>query len=146
MNTSPILESTAKTLIINERNQALILTIGEYKAHPEKSFTPDLPGGLVEQGEAARDGALREAREETGIELDPLTIHVAYTETKFFPDENKSVSKFFYIAKLPATPEVTLSWEHASFAWMPLESLLKDVKFRPFYEEAITYCFEHKII
>lgn len=48
--TKLIQESVAKALVTNDKNEALILTLGEHKERPEKSFRPDLPGGLVDPG------------------------------------------------------------------------------------------------
>lgn len=139
-------ESVAKVLIINALNQALILTVGEYKEHPEKSFKPDLPGGLVEFNESERDAAIRETEEEAGVQLKHNDVNLAYTETKFYPDENKSVSKFLYLSVLSNTPEVTVSWEHSAYEWVPVELLTQKIEFRPFYKEAIEYCFASKLL
>lgn len=139
------LVSVAKTLLINENNEVLILTIGEYPAHPEKSFTPDLPGGLVDPGETELIAAHRETQEEAGISLDESRFALAYAKTKFYPEEHKSVTKFLYIARVDSTPEVTISWEHASHEWVPIEKL-KEIEFRSFYREAIDYCFESGLL
>lgn len=63
----PIVESVAKALLVTDQKEALILTIGEYKERPDKSFQPDLPGGLVDPGESERDAVVREIFEETGV-------------------------------------------------------------------------------
>lgn len=144
--TKPVIEAVAKTLIINEKNEVLILTVGEYKGRPDKSFMPDLPGGRVDPGETGRDAAIREAREEVAIALDPSTIELAYTNTKYYENEHKSVTKFLYVTRLAETPEVRLSWEHEQYAWVPLAGLRETVALRPFYKEAVAYCFEVGII
>lgn len=143
-----ILESVAKTLIINEKNEALVLTIGEYKEHPEKSYTPDLPGGFAEigDGETERQGAIREAEEEAGVVINPKDIILAYSKTKFYEEQNKSVSSSLYIAHLDYTPDVVVSWEHASSEWIDVDMLLETKTFRPFYTEAIEYSIAHKLV
>lgn len=142
----PILESVAKVLVINERSEALILTVGDYKGHPEKSYKPDLPGGLVDPGETELVAVVRELEEETGIVADPELFKLAYAKTEFFADENKSVSKFLYLLTLTETPEVNISWEHSEYKWIPLDGLTSSVAFKPFYDEAIRYCFANKLI
>ena len=46
-----ILESIAKILIINGDGNILTLTLSEHLKYPEKSYQPDLPGGIVDAGE-----------------------------------------------------------------------------------------------
>jgi 8-oxo-dGTP pyrophosphatase MutT (NUDIX family) len=144
--TKPILESVAKVLVVNEKQQVLILTIGEYIGHPEKSFTPDLPGGMVDPGETELIAVQRELVEETGIDVDASLFELAYAKTEYFAVKNKSVSKFLYILKLADTPSVRISWEHADYAWVPIEGLLENVLFRPFYEEAVRYAIAHRLV
>lgn len=143
-----IIESIAKLLIINEKNEALILTIGEYKAHPEKSYSPDLPGGQVEigDGETELAGVIREAREEAGIILQANDIFLAYTRTGKYKKEGTSVSLFLYIAQLNYSPDVLISWEHASYEWIPIDKVLKTKTFDMFYQEAIQYAVETKLL
>jgi len=132
-------ESVSKVLIVNNQNKALVLTLSEHRIYPELSFTPDLPGGIVEANERELDAAIREAREESGIELTADKLFLAYAGTEYKTLQNKSVSKFLYITTLENTPDITLSWEHSSYEWVSIEKLLDSNKFRPFFEEAIRY-------
>lgn len=139
------LESVAKVLVINEKQEALILTTGTYESAPHKSFKPDFPGGLVDPGETELAASVRELNEETGIVVDANKFTLAFTETKFYKDENKSVSKFLYITRIDHAPNVILSWEHSRFEWVPI-SQLHTIELRPFYAEAIEYCFTSGIL
>jgi 8-oxo-dGTP pyrophosphatase MutT (NUDIX family) len=138
----------AKTMIVNEKNEVLVLTISNYEAHPEKSFTPDLPGGHIQVGigESEKDGAIREAKEETGISLHPQDVYLVYTSTTFYEHENRSVIGQLYAVRLDHTPEVTISWEHAEYEWVPLSELLLKKEFRSFHETAIHYVLDHELI
>lgn len=143
-----IVESVAKTVVINEKNEVLVLTIGEYIGHPEKSYTPDLPGGQIEivDGETELLGAIREAEEEAGIVLSPKDMHLAYTRTGLSHRGNASMSFFLYVARLDYTPEVVVSWEHASYEWIPIDQLLERKKFSHFYQEAVEYALTHNLL
>jgi 8-oxo-dGTP pyrophosphatase MutT (NUDIX family) len=140
------IESIAKVLIVDNQQRALALTIGVHKANPKSSFLPDLPGGIVDPGESERDAAIRETQEEAGIDLDPTAVRLAYSQTTYSDADRKSVTKLLYIATIDNTPEVTLSWEHQSYEWVPLDTLLATTTFRPFFQEAIAYTLAHDLL
>ncbi len=139
-----ILESIAKILIINGDGNVLTLTLSEHLKYPEKSYRPDLPGGIVDAGEPENLGVIREVQEECGIDLDPAKIQLAYAETTYDEKENKSVTKLLYVTHLDNTPAVTLSWEHSD-KWVSVAELL-NIDMRPFFNQAIQYVIERKII
>ena len=143
--TKSSVESVAKVLVVNEKREVLVLTIGEYRAHPEKSFTPDLPGGMVDPGETELVAVRRELIEEAGIPADPSLFKLVYAKTEFFHG-TKSVTKFLYTLQLDETPDVTISWEHVDYEWVPLDGLLNNVEFRAFYKEAIEYTLSHGLL
>lgn len=139
------LESVAKVLIVDNQNRALVLTLAKHLASPEKSYLPDLPGGVVDPGESEQAGAIREVYEECGITLDPDTTRLAYSNTSFYEKESKSVTKLLYIAHVDEPPRVTLSWEHSEYKWIAVDAL-HEVDLRQFFNEAIRYCSEHGLI
>lgn len=131
-------ESIAKVLIINHEQEALVLTLGKHTKYPEKSFKPDLPGGVVDLGESELEAVIRETKEECGITLEPTSPKLIYARTEFFSEERKSVTKLLYVARIHKKPAITLSWEHSDFSWVPLAEL-KTIALRPFYNEGIMY-------
>lgn len=72
------IESIAKLLIIDNQNRGLVLTLGKHLKYPEKSFLPDLPGGIVDPGEPEQSAAIREAQEECGVVLDAKSVQLAF--------------------------------------------------------------------
>lgn len=137
--------SVAKALIINEKNELLVLQIGEHTQKPERSHTPDLPGGFVEVDESEKTAVAREIEEEAGITLDESQLTLVYAGTEVFPVTSESVTKLVYLAKLDNTPEIRISWEHESFEWLPLENVTTQRIMRPFCAEAINYVTEHLV-
>lgn len=140
-----ILESVAKILIANDKDEILVLTLGKYLKYPEKSYRPDLPGGIVDSGESEQLAVIREVQEECGIDLDASKVNLAYTETAYYEKENKSVTKLLYVAHLNNTPSITLSWEHSAYKWVSIDELLT-IDLRPFFNEAIQYLITNRVI
>lgn len=139
------LESIAKILIIDNQNRALVLTLGKHLKYPEKSYLPDLPGGIVDPGESEQLAAIREAGEECGIDLDAKKVQLAYAETAYYEKESKSITKLLYIAHVDDAPEITLSWEHSDYKWVPV-SELHTIELRPFFKEAIKYSVTNGLV
>ena len=139
------LESIAKILIIDGDGNVLTLTLSEHLKYPEKSYQPDLPGGIVDAGEPEHLGVIREVQEECGIDLDTAKIQLAYAETTYDEKENKSVTKLLYITHLDDAPAVTLSWEHSDYKWVSVTEL-QSIDMRSFFNRAIQYVVVHKII
>ena len=60
------------TIIFNQKKQILLL-----KRSKDESVFPgywDIPGGTLKDGEDPADGAIREAREEAGIDINNLSL------------------------------------------------------------------------
>lgn len=74
-------------LIINENNQILLQKRGTYP------FKWGLIGGITELGEALEDTAIREAKEETGLDIKDLSLLGTTSGEKcyiHFPNEDKA--------------------------------------------------------
>ncbi len=138
------IESIAKVLIIDNQNRGLVLTLGKHLKYPEKSFLPDLPGGIVDLGESEQLAAVRETKEECDIDLDATKVQLAYAETAYYEKENKSITKMLYIARVDDAPAITLSWEHSDYTWAPVDEL-HTVKLRPFFKEAVEYSIANRL-
>lgn len=83
----------------------------------------DFPKGLVEPGEALEEAALREVREETGLEVELVTgfkEEVEYTYRRGRAVRKKVV---FFLGRA-RSKEVKLSWEHVGYIWLPFDKAL----------------------
>lgn len=73
---------------------------------------PQVPGGTVERGESARDAALREAHEETGLrELEVVSfLGSAVRDLTFIGRDEVITASFFHLRAADHTPP---RWRHA---------------------------------
>lgn len=71
---------SARVLLINAADRLLLLRSALVPGQPEQGYGWFTPGGGVEPGEDIAAAAVRELREETGLQADPADlIPVAYT-------------------------------------------------------------------
>lgn len=110
----------AKVVILDKEGNALLLR--RSGTHPRSPHRPDLPGGIIEDGESFEAGVCREIQEETGLTIDPKSLHLIYKiEHDYF---GTTVYRLVYAVRLDeATPDVTISWEHDEYQWISLAEL-----------------------
>jgi len=92
----------------------------------------DFPKGHIEAGEKPLDAMLREVKEETGLDVEPVygfsekieyTFKAAYDGGRL---KHKTVDFFLASAK---TKRVTLSHEHMAFKWLPYSQVSRLVTY-----------------
>jgi bis(5'-nucleosidyl)-tetraphosphatase len=118
MGTMSLTEEFSVAAIVYHRKEYLLLKYGvghwEFvKGHKEKNETDE-------------QTILRELREETSI-IDAMIIK-GFNEKYdyFFTQKNKSIHKFVTCYLIQSnTKQVTLSFEHADFAWLPFQKAFK---------------------
>ncbi len=82
----------------------------------------DFPKGHIEEGETPVAAMLREVKEETGLDVEPVfgfNEKIEYTFKAIYDDghlKHKTVE--FFIASAP-TKKVVLSSEHSDYKWLP---------------------------
>jgi 8-oxo-dGTP diphosphatase len=76
-----------------------------------------LPGGVVDRGEDPLDAAVRETREETGLEVQD--VHLLRVWTYATPEGHDTIHAT-YVASAPVG-EVTISSEHTAFGWTTVD-------------------------
>jgi ADP-ribose pyrophosphatase YjhB (NUDIX family) len=81
----------------------------------------ETPGGFCDGWEHPRDAALREGREELGVEVTLLDFVGMYIGCYQYQGEDLAVLDCFWLARLPDSAEVTLdSAESTAHTWLPV--------------------------
>lgn len=140
----PRTEMTAKAIVRNADGHFLVLRSSKWEERPDRSQKPDLPGGMVEAGEAPQAAVAREVLEEAGLDIKPEKYELLYSETEFYEDTNTSVVKHVFAAQSDSS-DVTLSWEHEAYEWVSKDNFIK-TKWRAFYVRAHDYIFQHDLL
>ena len=88
------------------------------------------PKGHVESEESLQETALRETKEETGLEID-LNDKFRKQITYFFKSKDVIISKdvIFFLAQ-SKNMKVILSEEHTDFKWLPFSKALRLLKYK----------------
>ena len=108
---------------IIETERGIILTAGH-----RGSFI--LPGGGAERGESRFVAAIRELKEETGIETIKIAPGFRKKTTYFFTSFGETIAKTvsFYLAET-FDEKIKLSHEHSEFEWLPFNQAMERLSF-----------------
>lgn len=133
-----IRSSRQKPYIFNEN--------GKTKLKPE--FW-DFPKGLLENKEKAKDAALREAYEETGIKNFEIIPNFKETVKYFTKRDGKTTLKFIamFLAKFNSE-KITLSWEHDKYEWLEFKKAFKKIsrnEMKTALEKAHNFIYSNKL-
>ena len=112
--------------MINEENEILLIK------GPMRGW--EMPGGQVEEGESLKDAAIRETKEETGIDIEVLKF------CGIFQNVNKSICNTLFLAK-PVGGKLTTSPESLEVGFFPIEQALEMVTVGNF-RQRIEYCLD----
>jgi ADP-ribose pyrophosphatase YjhB (NUDIX family) len=94
-----------------------------------------MPGGIVEEGESLKDAAVRETKEESGIDIEVLKF------CGIFQNVNKSICNTLFLAK-PIGGKLTTSSESLEVGFYPIEKALEMVTVGNF-KQRIEYCLDN---
>ena len=108
---------TGTAIILDDEDRFLVIR----RARPPQEGWWDLPGGFCDGWEHPRDAAVREAREELGVELRLGAFVGMWIGTYEFQDEPLPVLDCFWLASLVPGAVITLDpAEGTALAWVPL--------------------------
>jgi len=84
----------------------------------------DFPKGNLEPGEAPEAAALREVKEETGLDVELVEGFREEVEYVYYRGGRRVRKKVIFFLAKARTKEVKLSWEHVGYAWLPFDKAL----------------------
>ncbi|MGM0865893.1 MAG: NUDIX hydrolase [Bacillota bacterium] len=119
---------SAATIVINDQQEILLIK------GPRRGW--EMPGGQVEEGESLKEAAIRETKEETGIDVEVLAFCGVFQNVK------RSICNTLFLAK-PVGGEPTTSPESLEVRFYPIEQALEMVTHSNF-RERIELCLEEK--
>lgn len=120
---------SAATIILNDQNEILLIK------GPRRGW--EMPGGQVEEGESLKDAAIRETKEESGIDIEI---------TKFcgvFQNVSGSICNTLFLGT-PIGGKLTTSTESLEVGFFPIEKALEMVTWKNF-RQRIEYCLDDKL-
>lgn len=121
---------SAATVVLNERNEVLLIK------GPRRGW--EMPGGQVEEGESLKDAAIRETKEESGIDVEIVKF------CGVFQNVSGSICNTLFLARtVGGTP--TTSPESLEVGFYPVEQALEMVTYMNF-RERIEYCLKEEMI
>jgi len=115
---------SAAAIVINDQNEILLIK------GPRRGW--EMPGGQVEVGESLHSAAIREAKEEAGIDIEI---------TRFcgvFQNVEESIVNTLFLAK-PIGGQLTISNESLETKYFPVDEALTLVTWKNF-RQRIEYC------
>ncbi|MEU2030950.1 NUDIX hydrolase [Nocardia amamiensis] len=118
---------TADLVILTIRDSALQVLVVERGTDPFRGALA-LPGGFLRVGESAEAAAVRELREETGLDGDSLPLEQVgfYTDPDRDPRERVATCAFLAVAPDLPVPAPDADSDAKAAAWKPVAELLDD--------------------
>ncbi len=121
---------SAATVVLNDKNEVLLIK------GPRRGW--EMPGGQVEEGESLKHAAIRETKEESGIDVEIVKF------CGVFQNVSGSVCNTLFLARAVGGVPTT-SPESLEVGFYPVEQALEMVTFKNF-RERIEYCLKEEMI
>ncbi|MCL6604604.1 MAG: NUDIX hydrolase [Paenibacillus sp.] len=120
---------TAGAIVMNDQKEILLIK------GPRRGWEP--PGGRVEIGESIKDAAIRETKEESGIDIEIIKF------CGIFQDVTGSVCSTLFLGK-PIGGKLTTSFESLEVGFFSLDEALEMVTWNSF-RQRIEYCLNPEL-
>lgn len=117
---------SAAAIVINDKNELLLIK------GPRRGW--EMPGGQVEVGESLREAAIRETKEESGIDIEIIRF------CGIFQNVENSICNTLFLAK-PIGGELIQTSESLESGFFPVEEALEKVTWKDF-RRRIEYCLK----
>ena len=117
---------SAAAIVINENNEVLLIR------GPHRGW--EMPGGQVEEGESLSQAAIRETKEESGIEIEIVSF------CGIFQNVSRSICNTLFLAK-PVGGQLIVTAESLESRFFPIEEALSKVQWKNF-RDRIEYCLK----
>lgn len=115
---------SAAAIVLNEKNELLLIK------GPRRGW--EMPGGQVEVGESLSQAAIRETKEESGIDIEIIKF------CGIFQNVENSICNTLFLAK-SVGGELIRSSESLDSGFFPIEEALNKVEWKDF-RQRIVYC------
>lgn len=113
---------TGAAVAIFDHRRRVLLVRHNYGRH-----NWELPGGRGEPGESALETAVREIREELGLDVDPVRLTGVYFERDWRPSEDAHHFVFECRLRSGSTPRIVDAKEIAEFSYVELDQLPRPI-------------------
>ncbi len=120
---------SAATIVLNEQGEILLIK------GPRRGW--EMPGGQVEEGESLKEAAIRETKEESGIDIEVIKFCGIYQNV------SESICNTLFLGT-PIGGELTTSSESLEVGFFPVEEALEMVTWNNF-RQRIEFCLNEKL-
>lgn len=114
---------SAAAIVLNDKNEILLIK------GPQRGW--EMPGGVVEEGESIAQAAIRETKEESGVDIEIIRFCGIYQNVK------KSICNTLFLARHIGGEPVSTN-ESLESGFFPVEEALEMVTFMNFKERIQT--------